>query len=145
MGVMGHIMGVSHLAQVGRSCQFWPWAVRANFGPGPLWPILALDRSGQFWPWAVRANFGPGPFGPILALGRSGELALGRSGPFRLTHTCVSLPADSYLCQPHGRPIYLSKIGPNMIPKNPPKSKNGLKWSGNGGFGLKLGNGAKSI
>ena len=33
-----------------------------------------------------------------------------------------------------------------MIPKNPSKSKNGLKRSGNGWFGLKLGgNGAKSI
>ena len=48
---------------LGRSGQFWPWAVRAN------WPWAVRAN----WPWAVRANFGPGPFGPI-GLGPFGAL-----------------------------------------------------------------------
>ena len=57
-------------------------AVRANFGPGPFGPILALGRSGQFWPWAV--------WGPIRLTHR---FVISR-----LTHICVSLTADSYIC-----------------------------------------------
>ena len=37
----------------------------------------------------------------------------------RLTHICVGLPADSYLCQPDGWLIYLSK---NMFEYDIPKS-----------------------
>ena len=61
-----------------------------------------------------------------------------------LTHICVSLPADPYMCHPTADPYICQKIGPNMISKKSKKSQNGLKWSGNGPFGLKLGgNGAE--
>ena len=81
-----------------RSGQFWPWAVRANFGLGPFGPILALGRSGQFWPWAVRANWpwavrANWPWAVWSPIRLTHIFVISR-----LTHICVSLTADPYIC-----------------------------------------------
>ena len=56
------------------------------------------------------------------------------------THIYVSLPADPYMCRLTADSYVCQKINPD-IPKKQvqKKTKNSLKWSEIGTFGLKLG------